>query len=365
MIALFGDGTLDMSVPSRDGSICDRAELLKGFEELGHDWVYLAPQVKSPGNPRVVGWAWRGRADFLVIEARRSVFFHGGNFERNPAFNQWKVLADWAAGKFGDAKLRVIDFDMNIREVFGLGSRKGDLWHNVPGAVDAASLIRDEAVFLTPCEPAALDTGSADVRRWLWPYPAGVEVPLDELSFSGRKWQLGYGGSDYDRRGSFTRFYVEAARQGWRTGVTGSWNDTRKGGRRGDDRSLCVKGFKSRCESEGVLFLGVLPYRQFFSDFLRQASATVQVVPAQYEKAGYYTIRMAEAAAAGCIPFIDRSIQFHESIVPDEWYRVSSFQELSAKVSEAHGREKDHVVRWRDHLHSLGTGASQAQLIIG
>lgn len=363
-IAQFGDGTLNASVPSRDGSIGDRLELLRGFEQLGHEWLYLSPPERSPGDPHAAGWDWRGPADLLVIETRRSSFYNSGNLARNPAWQQWRAIADWHAGKFGNAQLVIIDFDMNIRSVFGLGC-KGEHWHNVPGAVEASSRVREEAVFLTPCEPTALlSTGGARVLRWFWPYSAEWE---SDLPVPGRFWELAYAGSDYDRRGKFTKFYAEAAQHGWRVAVTGTWNDRRVGGRKGDIKSLCVPGYKTWCDEQGIIFVNdgkSMPYRAVRENVLGHAQATVQILPQSYERTGYYTVRMAEAAASGCVPFVDRDIHHYEQIVPDDWYRVSSLSELAAKRDMIRNHEREHVMWWRAHLRSLGTGKEQAQRII-
>lgn len=74
-VAVFGNGSLgDRSATVRDGTVADRAALAAALESLGHEFVYMAPTERSPGDERVVGYEWRGPVDLLVIESRDAAF---------------------------------------------------------------------------------------------------------------------------------------------------------------------------------------------------------------------------------------------------------------------------------------------------
>jgi hypothetical protein len=134
----------------------------------------------------------------------------------------------------------------------------------------------------------------------------------------------------------------------------------------GESDSWAGKGFRSRVEAAA-------PSLKFMNDgpnkllsyvdaqrMVRQAKAVVQIVPPDYERYGNYTVRIAKAAAAGAIPFVDRDIRAHEAIVPDDWFRVSSSEEVAEKMRSIAGQELEYVRWWRDHLRKLGTGRERA-----
>jgi hypothetical protein len=259
-LALFGSGSLSLDVATRDGSVSDRRELCRGFDQLDVEWVYVAPQRHTPDEPRVVGYDWRGPVDLLAVEARRPSFDGGVNDRSTPNYHQWRVITDWHRGLFGHrCRLVVIDFGMNIREVFGLGAPKGTPHHAVPGAEDAAEADRANATFLTPCNPALmLSCGDATVVRWLWPYP--VEDEVEPAPFLARTWNLTYAGSDYQRRRKYVTYYATAAQAGVRVATAGSWTATNKGsaGRLGSARDEAYGGtnFRQKMEAAGVTFVG-------------------------------------------------------------------------------------------------------------
>jgi hypothetical protein len=384
-IALFGNGSLDMDATRRDGSIGDRRELFRGLRTHGVDAVYLGPPHLSRGDLRdaVVGWRWRGSVDALVIEARRPIRPPDRAPEKNVVHEQAVVLRDWYEGRFGSAvPLFLVDFDYNVRTVFGLGGRTSEYisirsWQDLtPWMPDVLPRIQTEAVVLAPYEPSLsrITTHRQPgqnyrVVRWLWPYPTELEV--ESLPWSERAWELAYPGNDYNRREKFWRYYVEGARAKCHVAVTGIWDDRKIGREAGE---WGEPGFRSRVKEaagDRLSFTGEgrkgIPYLDVQA-LLRQTKAVVQIVPSvsemPYERIGYYTVRVAETAAAGAIPFVDRDISAHEDLVPSDWFRVSSFEELRTKMLELRGRELEAVGRWRDHLRTVGTGAERARQLL-
>lgn len=386
-IAFFGDGTLDLEGTRRDGSIGDRRDLFLGLKQLGVEPLYLSPRRYTVNGmaDHVVGWEWRDRIDALVVEARWSLYPPKDEDDRlrKVFFQQAALLRDWHRGLFGaGVPLFIVDFDLNVRPVFGLGGRgslyvQGKDWPEAtPWMPEVLDRISREATILAPYDPARspLETKRQPghtyrVVRWLWPYPGHLESP--PRPWAERSWELSYPGSDYNRREKFYRFYVAGAQQGCNVAVTGVWQNMRKGKEKGWDRT----GFRTEVEEAGrgrLRFLASGQKQLAYQDVYALLGATkvvVQIVPdtseKPYERLGYYTIRPAEAAAAGALPFVDRDIQAHEDIVPDEWFRVSSFDELRDKMRSIRGRELDYVDWWRAHLRSLGTGVDRARDLMG
>ncbi len=297
-------------------------------------------------------------------------------------YQQAAVLRDWHRGMFGPKVLLVIvDFDLNARPVFGLGGRtslyvQGRSWPEAtPWMPEVLERIQREAMILAPYDPALspLETKRQPGHtyravRWLWPYPAHLEVA--PRPWFERTWELAYPGSDYNRREKFCHYYVEGARQGCRVAVTGVWQDRRKGK---EKPPWNEPGFRTKVQEEvgeRLSFLAngtQLPYSAV-QDLLRQSKVVIQIVPQvsdlPYERLGYYTIRPAEAAVAGALPFVDRDIEGHEDIVPNEWFRVSSFDDVRQKMQQIRGRELEYVQMWRTHLRALGTGTDRARDLV-
>lgn len=385
-VAISGGGSLDLEGNVRDGSIGDRRELMRGLDELGVENLYVGPKRFSPDDPRVPdeGWAWRGDVDALVVEIRFS-FFPPKNIELWDEYQQACVLRDWNDGKFGNAKLFIVDFDAMCRRVMGFAGIKNSTNHMNTKLHDRGIELMPldfheraarEATVLAPYEPSVSplekkrkDGETYRVVRWLWPYPTELEV--DPLPWDEREVELFYPGSDYNRRKKFWKFYVEAAREGARVEVSGVWKDSRKGD---DGPPWKGRGFRTKVEEaagDKLKFLnqGIrnMPYGDVHRS-LRRAKACVQIVSnigiRRYEDLGYYTIRPAETAAAGALPFVDADINFHDDIVPDKFWRVESFEEVRDKMRQMRGREIEGVMSWREHLRKVGTGVERARQLL-
>lgn len=281
-----------------------------------------------------------------------------------PAYTQAKVLRDWAAGEFSeDGKpcgppVLLWDFDLNVRRVIGTWGRGstyelGAFWRKaVPwmswagtdpeGEAGVLRLVREDprTRILAPYSPELAEaawkragSGCGDrvkIERFDWCYPRWLETSEASLrSFSERHWDLVYAGSDYDRRRRWTHFYVDGGLQrGARVAVTGTWGD-RRGGR--EKPPWNEKGFRSRLEAEwgvgvreegGLWFLSPASTIQLpFMEAMREVSngrVSVQVVPDEYSRLGYYTNRWAETWARGTICFMDEEIRDMERFIAPE-----------------------------------------------
>lgn len=435
-IGFFGNGALgEKDAQVRDGTVADRYELFEGLKALGHEPLYLAPRERSPGNPDVVGYDWRGDLDILILECRDAVWppqvrcrsaegdcLHPPCVDvalaSIPVYQQAKVLRDWDAGKFGrDTRLAFIDFDLNVRRVIGLAGRTstyvtGKFWQAaVPWMSDVLERVRMESVVLVPYYPQRSllvrkrrsDEGY-QVRRWVWSYPTWLERE-GLLPWSERRWDLIYTGSDYDRRRRWWEFYGTQVLSGAKVAVTGTWGD-RRGGR--DRPPWNAKRFRSRLThalTMGADVTGYLDEEDFprapalpevvrapsdgslsflspattiqlpFGDMLEHlggARMLVQVVPDEYASLGYFTNRVAEAAAFGVPVYVDAEIDDPDLCPPaiGEWARVRDRTELAERVAfmegEADGRwVRWYVQQWRDHLrarHGDGPGAARRLL---
>jgi hypothetical protein len=380
-IGILGDGTLDPASDSRDGSKGERRALVAGLAELGVDVVYMTLRRRAGGGDlrhHLRDWAWRDKFDAVMIEVRRPVFKKPKH--EHAVYWQARLLLDWADSELGkDCKLFLADFDLNVKPVFGFGRRghaelckPAGFFELTPEelaqAVDRAAA---EAIVLTNCEPSLTPLvrqrrpgHTYQVRRWLWPYPAEFEA--EPLPWSERHWDLAYAGSDYNRREKFWRYYVEGAKAGARVAVAGAWGNQRVGGLMGESEAWSGKGFRSRVKAAApnLTFMcdgpnKLLPYTEA-QRVVRHAKAVVQIVPPDCEWLGMSTIRIAEAACAGAIPFVDRDIKAHEAIVPHDWFRVSSYNEVAEKMQSIAGQELEYVRWWRKHLRGLGTGRERA-----
>ena len=385
-IAVSGGGSLNMQSTVRDGSVADRLELFRGLDELGVESLYVGPKRFSPDSERVPeeGWGWRGEVDALVIEIRFS-YFPPKNTLIWDEYLQGRVIEDWHNGLFGDAQLYIVDFDAMTRRAMGFAGVKSSANfmntklrdRDVPLIdMDAYAHAAEVATVLCPYYPPAapLETKRVEgqtyrTARWLWPYPVDMEV--EPIPWRQRSLEMFYPGSDYNRREKFWKYYVEGAAAGARVEVSGVWKNSRKGD---DGPGWKGRGFKAKCLEHGgdkLKFLNEsimnMPYDHIHRQ-LRRAKSCVQIVSnigiRRYEDIGYYTIRPAECAAAGVLPFVDSDIGYHDDIVPHPFWRVSSFEEMRDKMRSIRGGEIDAVMMWREHLRKVGTGVERAQQLL-
>jgi hypothetical protein len=384
-LAFFGDGTLSETFIRRDGSIGDRRELFRSAVDLGHDPMYLAPPERSAGAEpwlaaRVMGWDWRGEVDALIIEVRFA--FRPPEVDKadkDPFYHQAVVLRDWDRGMFGDAKVCLLDYDHNIVRL-SIGRKTETSHYNTKVWKEQLTpwmeeliqrRLRKEAIVLSPYPPetSPLETrrmsGTYRTELWPWAYLSSYEVPLDH--WESKIYDLGYGGSDYNRRMKFWRYFAEPAMAGYRTWVAGVWTNKRLGAEHAPEWN--GKNFKDRLlnevpQLEWKTDRRPLPYAPL-TDLLRETRIGVHIVMPKYEELGYMTPRVPETVAAGGCVFVDRDINHHDWVVPDPWYLVGSTEELLEKMAYVKERGLDKAVGpWREHLRALGTGKERIEQLV-
>jgi hypothetical protein len=307
-IGFAGNGSVgDQNATVRDGTVEDRWELFRGLEEAGVEVVYLGPPARSPGDPRVTGYAWEGELDALVLEVRDAVWpaniaclvregqpcdlehgdgsgaggagylgcVHfamagetaGGRGNGEQAYTQALTIGRWARGAFNRGGERPVvlawDFDLNVRRALGVNGRTstyevGAFWRKAtPWMQESLTALRADprTRWLCPYDPArapwrgrksgrSAGGGSLEPRLFRWTYPARLETGIGEgKDWSARTWDMAYTGSDYDRRERWVHYYVDG---GLRRGARVAVTGTwgdRRGGR--EDGEYGKKGFRT------------------------------------------------------------------------------------------------------------------------
>lgn len=395
-IGFVGNGALGTpDAVVRDGTVADRLALFNALEQEGHEVLYLAPPERSPDDPRVVGYAWTGELDALVVETRDAVWppqvtclrdsqgesrdcdlehegylrcVHAALTKATgiPVYWQAVTLERWRRGDFsrrtGEWRTRpalmLQDFDLNVRRVFGLAGRGstyrlGKFWRKaVPWMEDVLEELRSDpaTTVLAPYDPdrsllvkqrGKRSSERYSVERFYWAYPSWLETS-DWLPLEARRYDFVYTGSDYDRRRRWDAFYGEAMRHGARGAVTGTWGNRRRGR---DREPWNEAGYRGRLEEEfgdALEFLspsttGQLPFMEAMG-LLGQGRWAVQVVPDEYARLGYYTNRVAECAARGVPLFVDAEIHeaermLHPELV-EEGFVARGWDDVAARIED-------------------------------
>lgn len=384
-VGFFGDGTFDMDRRLRDGSVIWRREMFQRLVEQGHEPVYLAPQNRTNDpvfSQYVVGYQWEGRLDMLVVESR-GCGAPPDKPENHPAYQQAVTLGRWHRGEFGRCALFGIDFDAELRKTFGLGGIKGHYlggqWsERVPWMTEVSERARDELWVLATFdpEPSLFEThrngdGYLCVP-FSWGYPESIEV--EPRPWNERTWDLFYPGSDYGRRDQFEKYYVEAAKAGWDVGVGGRWTNESK--TKHDLRSYQGPHYYWNIRDLGLgnlVFIDgnekmspALPMNRLLDEMSR-TKACVQISRVDYRKIGYDTMRPAEVAARGGLVFMNSALASPGGDVPHEWFTVSSFDDVRARMTETWGESEylRGVERWREFLrYTKGTVAENAERLV-
>lgn len=395
-IGFFGDGSLDLNYPTRDGSVVWRRELFQRLIELGHEPFYLSKTKRSEtADPvlreRVRPYDWREPLDALVIESRRSFFApEAHKLENYPPYEQAVLLRDWHDGKLGKCAIFALDFDLATREVFSLGARKAGQYLGkgeksgrwarewTPWMGEVLQRLQNDLWCLLPMNikesefEKRIDGQQYRTIPFAWGYPESIEV--EPLPPADRTWDFAYPGSDYGRRDKFYDFYVRAAKDGgFKVGVAGQWDDHGKGKHECSDSPFKeMDGFKSYVEQEAgdnLEFIGggtTLSMSRVLDEISR-AKAVVQISRCDYRKIGYETMRPAEVAASGTVPFVDAALASPGGDVPEDRFKVFSHLEVAEQVIDAirSGRYEHDVQLWREWLRDTrGTVRDQARRLV-